>query len=218
MGLWGRESGKHVDAQRAKRDKVLAGDWLRSYPHQNSDHRALGRDDFSFAHVSDLCTANHAKPIRVFSQDGVTVFAGSASRTKWETPDPRPSGEGVVFDLAGVWKHDRVLDLGEGFPFPMIRLEWSDFSTPKIGRKEWDLIVERVRFHKGATVACMGGHGRTGTALAILGVLLGAISENANPVEFVRHIYCKKAVETAGQMQYVRDMTGRLCASKGSKA
>ena len=50
-------------------------------------------------------------------------------------------------------------------------------------------------------VGCLGGHGRTGTALACLAVLTGHPSRDA--VAWVRSSYCAKAVETQGQEAFV---------------
>ncbi len=52
-------------------------------------------------------------------------------------------------------------------------------------------------------VACAGGHGRTGTALACLAVLDGVPAELA--VAFVREHYAAGAVETPRQRRYVTE-------------
>ncbi len=46
-------------------------------------------------------------------------------------------------------------------------------------------------------VGCLGGHGRTGTALACLAVLTGTPANEA--VAWVRANYCAHAVETEAQ-------------------
>jgi protein-tyrosine phosphatase len=50
-------------------------------------------------------------------------------------------------------------------------------------------------------IACAGGHGRTGTALACLAILDGV--PRASAVAFVRAHYDKHAVETFRQRRYV---------------
>lgn len=57
-------------------------------------------------------------------------------------------------------------------------------------------VAERVE------VACAGGRGRTGTALACLAVLDGVPADRA--VAFVRRNYDAHAVETPWQKRYVR--------------
>ena len=50
-------------------------------------------------------------------------------------------------------------------------------------------------------IGCLGGHGRTGTALACLAVLAGTPAAEA--VAWVRGAYCPKAVETDAQRAFV---------------
>ncbi len=56
--------------------------------------------------------------------------------------------------------------------------------------------------HERVEVACAGGHGRTGTALACIAILDGVPVEQA--VGYVREHYRPHAVETAAQQRYVR--------------
>ncbi len=55
-------------------------------------------------------------------------------------------------------------------------------------------------------IACTGGRGRTGTALACLAILDGVPSAAA--VAFVRAHYDRHAVETPGQRRYVARWPG----------
>lgn len=94
--------------------------------------------------------------------------------------------------------------------FPAIKIDWPDGGIPELTPSDWELIVKEIRLqaknYKRLIVYCQGGHGRTGTALAILGSLMGAIKEN--PVEYVRRSYCKKAIETMSQLNYIQAITG----------
>ena len=51
-------------------------------------------------------------------------------------------------------------------------------------------------------LGCLGGHGRTGTALACLAVLSGVPAPDATA--WVRSAYCNEAVETPEQEAFVR--------------
>jgi len=76
--------------------------------------------------------------------------------------------------------------------------------------QDWEALAnDLLALKKPVFVACLGGHGRTGTALAILLDLWGAIPSDEDPVRFVRTAYCPEAVETQGQYEYVAKMTGR---------
>ncbi|MGK5628192.1 protein-tyrosine phosphatase family protein [Streptomyces sp. URMC 123] len=83
-------------------------------------------------------------------------------------------------------------------------LRWPDFRLPSdceearaVLREAWARAAdERVE------IACGGGRGRTGTALACLAVLDGVPPHEA--VDFVRRGYDRHAVETPWQKRYVR--------------
>ncbi|MET9925889.1 MULTISPECIES: protein-tyrosine phosphatase family protein [unclassified Streptomyces] len=83
-------------------------------------------------------------------------------------------------------------------------LRWPDFRLPADPHQARELLEEVWRRASGerVEVACGGGIGRTGTALACLAVLDGVPSEEA--VAFVRRGYHPRAVETPWQRRYVR--------------
>ncbi|NEC03523.1 protein-tyrosine phosphatase family protein [Streptomyces anulatus] len=84
-------------------------------------------------------------------------------------------------------------------------LRWPDFRLPADHAAARDLLEEVWERAAGARVevACGGGMGRTGTALACLAVLDGVPADEA--VAFVRDGYHPRAVETPWQRRYVRN-------------
>ncbi|MET9922646.1 protein-tyrosine phosphatase family protein [Streptomyces sp. NPDC006435] len=88
-------------------------------------------------------------------------------------------------------------------------LRWPDFRLPA-DREAARVLLEEV-WNRAADerveVACGGGLGRTGTALACLAVLDGVPAADA--VAFVRRGYHPRAVETPWQRRYVRNFTPR---------
>ncbi|MFI5754607.1 protein-tyrosine phosphatase family protein [Streptomyces sp. NPDC051569] len=82
-------------------------------------------------------------------------------------------------------------------------LRWPDFRLPSDRtaagdalREAWERAgAERVE------IACAGGRGRTGTALACLAVLDGV--PNGEAVAYVRRHYAAHAVETPWQRRFV---------------
>lgn len=88
-------------------------------------------------------------------------------------------------------------------------LRWPDFRLPADRAQAREALAEAWRRAAGERVeiACAGGRGRTGTALACVAVLDGVPADGA--VEFVRRHYDRHAVETPWQRRYVRRF-GRL--------
>ncbi len=92
--------------------------------------------------------------------------------------------------------------------WPVVWLRWPDFRLPADRARARDVL--REAWERAATerveVACGGGRGRTGTALACLAVLDGV--PPAAAVAFVRVHYHRRAVETPWQRRYVRNFGG----------
>jgi protein-tyrosine phosphatase len=86
-------------------------------------------------------------------------------------------------------------------------LRWPDFRLPSDrdeARAVFGEALARAESDR-VEVACGGGRGRTGTALACLAVLDGVPAPDA--VEFVRQNYNHRAVETRAQKRYVRNFS-----------
>jgi protein-tyrosine phosphatase len=82
-------------------------------------------------------------------------------------------------------------------------LRWPDFGLPSDRAAAADALREawtRAEAER-VEIACTGGHGRTGTALACLAVLDGVPGREA--VAYVREHYAARAVETSGQRRFV---------------
>jgi hypothetical protein len=111
---------------------------------------------------------------------------------------PMPSGHAPAFGVYLLGRRPPEL----GWETRWIR--WPDFRLPSdpaaaaaVLREAWQRSAgERVE------IACGGGRGRTGTALACLAVLDGVPADEA--VAFVRRHYDAHAVETPGQRRFVR--------------
>ncbi|WP_052867963.1 protein-tyrosine phosphatase family protein [Streptomyces niger] len=115
---------------------------------------------------------------------------------------PRPAGPDPTYGVYLLGKPPPEL------PWESRWLRWPDFRLPgdrartsAVLTEAWERAgTERVE------VACGGGRGRTGTALACLAVLDGVPADRA--VEFVRRHYDRHAVETPWQKRYVRRFAG----------
>ena len=104
---------------------------------------------------------------------------------------------------------DFTLVLGHG-PAPAWtydRLRWPDHWVPLDRRPALDALQDtyaRALAGQRVEVACRGGVGRTGTALAALTVLDGLEPEAA--VTWVRERYHRRAVETPWQRAWLRHL------------
>lgn len=89
-------------------------------------------------------------------------------------------------------------------PWTHDHLDWPDFGVPDhptVAVTALRLLLDRARTGEHVEVGCVGGHGRTGTALACLAVLAG--HPCADAVAWVRANYCSKAVETTDQETFI---------------
>ena len=89
--------------------------------------------------------------------------------------------------------------------WPSRRVRWRDFWVPSDTAEALDALREvrrRAVAGERVEVACRGGVGRTGTALAALAVLDGLTAAQA--VQWVRANYHCRAVETPWQRWWLR--------------
>lgn len=82
-------------------------------------------------------------------------------------------------------------------------MKWPDFLLPGDRHNAAAAVLDlwtRAESSR-VSVACGGGRGRTGTALACIAIIDGVAADDA--VEFVRRGYDPKAVETPWQRRFV---------------
>lgn len=129
--------------------------------------------------------------------------------------------ESITFHVSSLWNNrkedDYTPEWGLYFDWgwkPWWRAEhidWPDYGLPEV----WDIALEQLvvaveKAQKGVDVefGCIGGHGRTGTALAAVNVILGA-----DPVESISHVrknHCSHAIETQRQEWWVKWVHAQL--------
>jgi len=122
--------------------------------------------------------------------DGTTVVGA-----RFLVDDPYTCDEPPSFGL--------YLDEHWAPPWDHAHLPWVDFGVPDSSelRVALEDVLVRARRGERVEVGCLGGHGRTGTALACLAILAGA--PPAEAVAWVRAAYCERAVETDEQRAFV---------------
>ena len=134
---------------------------------------------------------HHVHRTRVQLADDVTVTA-----VTFVADDPYARADPPGFGL--------YLDETWAPPWPHAHLDWPDFGVPgdlDALRRALQDLLDRARAGESVEVGCLGGHGRTGTALACLAVLTGTPADEA--VAWVRASYCARAVETEEQEAFV---------------
>lgn len=163
----------------------------------------------------------HKGPVAIFTVGKATVFAGSRFEVPWRRwglliscagPELTP----IPLITCSPRAKAMIPELPEATPW--IALGWPDGTAPRHPRSTWLVIAEAIKNLDGDIgVCCLGGHGRTGTAIAILATLCGAVPEGEDPVEWVRKRYCHEAVESKAQAAYVEHITGRPVGAEGSQ-
>ncbi|HTT89958.1 MAG TPA: hypothetical protein VMF65_10430 [Acidimicrobiales bacterium] len=129
----------------------------------------------------------HVHLSAVMLPDGTEVNAASFGARDPYTRE-RPPDFGLYFDPK--WQP----------PWPYETYAWPDFGVPSDVVSLFsslDSLLGRARRGERVELGCLGGHGRTGTALACLAILAGC--PRADAVGWVRANYCSHAVETAEQ-------------------
>jgi protein-tyrosine phosphatase len=85
---------------------------------------------------------------------------------------------------------------------PEIVLDWPDMGVVSLPRSFWEeLVAHLANTQRQMLLFCVGGHGRTGTALACLMVVCGWTGKDA--IAWIRANYCRKAIETREQERYI---------------
>lgn len=110
----------------------------------------------------------------------------------------RPDGADPDFGLYLLGSEPRPV------PWDFRWIRWRDFRLPGDPADTREALQEawqRARTQR-VEVACAGGRGRTGTALACIATLDGVPASDA--VAFVRRHYDQRAVETLAQRRYIR--------------
>ncbi|GMA21247.1 protein-tyrosine-phosphatase [Arsenicicoccus piscis] len=93
--------------------------------------------------------------------------------------------------------------------WPSAWICWPDFGLPVLRREAWESIRTAwdMALEQRVEVACRGGIGRTGTALAAMCMLDGLTDREA--IAWVRERYHARAVETPWQATWLTRGPGR---------
>ena len=98
--------------------------------------------------------------------------------------------------------------------WPHVLLDWPDFGVPTetdVASREIQRAFQKAQMGQTVEVACVGGHGRTGTVLACMAILAGVSPDDA--VAWVRAAYCSRAVQEPRQEFWVQHRFEREASS-----
>ena len=154
----------------------------------------------------------HEGNVKIMEVDGITYYAGGFSNKANIIPGY------VLVNLTGTSRACKAVQvtgfrpkhLGKWQNIKEILIDVPDYGIPHYPLTFYqDLVAElqdlRVNGKLDVLICCQGGHGRTGTLLAILVYLL---LHEQDPIVFVREHYCKKAIESQEQVKYIGDICG----------
>jgi hypothetical protein len=136
--------------------------------------------------------------------------------------------DSIVIDLADVILEPKVSFFNMEVPKELedrysldcsvIRIQWVDGGVPTLSPLFWHKLADWLETQgKTVIVTCMGGHGRTGTALAILAGIY-RLHGTSDIGEWVRSRHCSHAIETTSQVDYIEEVLGERTAVKPSWA
>jgi hypothetical protein len=157
----------------------------------------------------------HISPKKAFEADGVEYW-GSDNKSL----DKLPLGT-LIVNLTSIC--DDVLAVTnfpglEAWLWRSVQIETTDQKAPPVPKEFWLELVAAVKKNKVTVVCihCLGGHGRTGTVLAVLAGLLSKTT--GCPVTYIRKIYCEEAVESEAQITYIEELTGLKVKAKAGRS
>lgn len=167
----------------------------------------------------------HVGPVHALTiGDGVEIWAGSLAEINGRLWDLRlclgistAKGTSLLEFLGGAKAMLPSLDNIK--PLPVLYIPWADFATPNLHAGSWEALYSDLAMLPPSSkigIHCQGGHGRTGTALAILTALSGTTALN-DCVRSMRKVYCRDGVESNAQLDYIEDMTGARLKDKPAK-
>lgn len=158
------------------------------------------------------------------AKGGVTAWSGFSPGKVTYAPKCRHKGRELVFPngkmIYGSSCHaEAPKDFVPDFGFYLdsswfqqakqlgIMLPWQDMGLPKIDRAHVDAAVTLAcsMIERGDTieVGCIGGHGRTGTFLALIAMRNG-VATPEEAITYIHEHYCEEAIESELQEWYIK--------------
>lgn len=147
----------------------------------------------SYGSYSARCAHSH-KVLTI--KDGVTIVGGAAS-------DPVKGEYDLMVSFDSSKQHDVRAYPWHEKPLEFIYYTISDMNAPSNPdgfRCLIDYVAKRLNEGARVHVGCFSGHGRTGLFLA---ALYATMTGEKDAITYVRENYCKKAVESKSQVDFL---------------
>jgi hypothetical protein len=161
-------------------------------------------------------------PTKVFADKGAEIWVGTRSCCTGFDVKPNLTQFDVILNCAKMGPvlphHKLPISFGKKYTTKTIELEidWPDMGAPMLAPEFWLDLYQYLKKSKGKMLAfCIGGHGRTGTALACMLVASGWKHRDAK--NWIWKNYCKSAIESATQEKYIKSVEEGLTGVKKGK-
>lgn len=131
--------------------------------------------------------------------DGTVIYLSGSADKKARTWEPD-----LAVYLAGSWVPQCVA----------FHIGWIDYGLPTLPDAEFlkvaRIALQSARDGETVEVGCFGGHGRTGTMVAVLDCLSMGRADSQLAIENVRDRHCYKAIENEKQEWFVHYIAAML--------
>jgi hypothetical protein len=153
---------------------------------------------------SNMAACYH-EPQKVFEHDGISYYAADENGAE-------EFRGGLVLNLTArphIIQSHNIPELRDHFDigFDEIMIPCPDYRYPKVKASFWEAI-HAYAVNKGyadVCVHCVGGHGRTGTVLCAMMIANKGMTTR-QAITKVRTEYCRHAVESDIQVEYLREL------------
>lgn len=136
----------------------------------------------------------------------------------------------VVIDCGGAMTQGKVKSVLSGDPelcealddhayvSPVARvfkIDWPDRAAPPVNLDFWAALADNLEGD--VVINCQGGHGRSGTALTALMMVLNPSYGSREAILHLRAMHCTRAIESKAQHEYLDKLAAHL-GRKGDSA
>ena len=90
----------------------------------------------------------------------------------------------------------------------VLKIEWMDRKAPLLEPGFWPALAKMVSGD--VMTACQGGHGRSGTALVCLMMVLNPEYDASDAITHLRAMHCPRAIESYEQHNYIDEVATHL--------